>query len=98
MAQDTTFTPEENRIVTALQEGTAIRFTGNGFNHSSVTADGKFADGIPRGQDGWYTQRNNGRVNQEAVEALIQRGVIRVNVVPVGGILVQENTLVLTGN
>lgn len=95
MSQNTlTLTKDENFIVSALANGIAIRFTGNGFNHASVKEDGTFQSRKNSG-DGWYTQQAASRMPQEAVESLIAKGIVRVNVEPVGGVLVQENTLAL---
>jgi len=88
-------TAGEALILDRLHAGVAIRFTGNGFNHSTVTKAGTFQGRGYNGENGWYTQRNNSLMPQDAVESLIEKGLINVHFVEVGGILVRENTLVL---
>jgi hypothetical protein len=89
-------TTAENRIIENLNNGIDIRFTGNGFNHSSVTLDGDFTGKRDSENNGWYTQKNNALQPLEAVMSVIAQGLVEVVITPVGGILVNENTLALT--
>lgn len=95
MATDT-LTNSERLIIQNLRDTVPIRFSGNGFNHGSVTPAGTFAPGRKDEYNGWYTQRNNALMPQEAVESVIAKGLVEVVITPVGGILVNENTLKLT--
>jgi len=71
-------------------------FSGNGFNNETVRPDGTFDGNRKDEHNGWYTQKFNGQINQEAVETLISQGLLEIETTDIGGILRKHHELKVT--